>query len=53
MGDEARLIWVPLDAGGDGEGDRVVVEVPSGNSGIVPATRPAGGDRGYGGALPG
>ncbi|MFE5852299.1 CU044_2847 family protein [Streptomyces sp. NPDC056500] len=36
MSDNAQLIWVPL----DGEGERVVVEVPSGSSGIVRAARP-------------
>ncbi|MGR4878325.1 CU044_2847 family protein [Streptomyces sp. LARHCF249] len=40
MADNAQLIWVPLDGEGDGEADRVVVEVPPGSSGIVRAARP-------------
>ncbi|MER5986593.1 CU044_2847 family protein [Streptomyces sp. NPDC001787] len=44
MGDNAQLIWVPLDGEGQGEGEsageRVAVEVSSGSSGIVRAARP-------------
>ncbi|MFI8437982.1 CU044_2847 family protein [Streptomyces sp. NPDC079020] len=40
MGDDAQLIWVPLDGEGEGAGERVMVEVPSGSSGIVRAARP-------------
>lgn len=40
MGDNAQLIWVPLDGEGEGDGERVVVEVPPGSSGIVRAARP-------------